>query len=113
MAGGIDHVDLHPLVVDADILGKNGDAAFALEIVAVEQADFHLFVFAEKLRLLDDLVHQRGLAVVDVRNNRDIPDFLGHMEPPGEPELRLFRSWLFVIRNCASLHFNDERIASP
>jgi hypothetical protein len=30
------------------------------------------------VRLLNNLVDQRGLAVVDVRNNRNIPNFLTH-----------------------------------
>ena len=78
MAGSVDHVDLHALVFHADILRKNRDTALALEIVTVKQARLHLLVVAEEFRLLDDFVHQRGLAVVDVRDNRNIPDFLGH-----------------------------------
>jgi hypothetical protein len=78
MAGGVDHIDLHALVDNADIFRKDRDAAFALEVVAVEHAHLHIFVIAKEMRLFDDLVDKCGFAVVDVRDNRDIPDFLTH-----------------------------------
>ena len=63
-------------VVHADVFREDRDAAFAFEFVAVEEAGVHFLVFAEELGLADDLVDERGLAVVDVRDDGDVSDVL-------------------------------------
>ena len=60
----------------ADIFGENGDAAFAFDIVAVQKTFLHFLVVAEDLGLFDDLIDERGLPVVHVRDDRDVSDFL-------------------------------------
>ena len=72
VAGGIDDVDPRVLPDQRGDLGEDGDAALALEIVAVHRAFFDALVVAERARLLEQDVDQRGLAVVDVGNNRNI-----------------------------------------
>ena len=80
VTGGVDDVDLHALVLDGDVLGQDGDAALALLVVGVEHALLNLLVLAERVRCPEHLVDQRGLAVVDVRNDGDVPDvLLAHM----------------------------------
>ncbi len=76
VAGGVDDVDLHVLVVDAHVLAENGDAAFALQVVVVQQQVLHLLVRSEELALVQDLVHQCGLAVVDVCDDGDVAEVL-------------------------------------
>ena len=76
VAGSVDDIDLGVAVVHADIFREDGDAAFAFEFVAVEEAGVHFLVFAEELGLADDLVDERGLAVVDVRDDGDVSDVL-------------------------------------
>ena len=73
---GVDDVDLHALVLDRDVLGEDGDAALALLVVGVEHALLDLLVLAEGVGGPEHLVHERGLAVVDVRDDSDVPDVL-------------------------------------
>ena len=76
MAGGIHDVDLHALVVDGGVLGQDGDAALLFQIVAVHDAVGDLLVLTKNAALLEHFVDQRGLAVVDVRNDGDVADVL-------------------------------------
>src|SRR5205823_5878287 len=54
--------------------GENGDAALALQVIGVERALLHLLVVAHRARLPEELVHKRGLAMIDMGNDGDIPD---------------------------------------
>ena len=74
MTGGVDDVDFGVLIMNGRIFGKDGDAALALEVVGVHHAFRHLLVGAERAALLEQLVHQRGLAVVNVRNDGNVSD---------------------------------------
>ena len=66
------------LVVDGGVLGEDGDAALALEVVAVHRALGHALVGAERAALVQQGVDQRGLAVVDVRDDGDVaPERVG------------------------------------
>jgi predicted DNA-binding ribbon-helix-helix protein len=55
-------------------IGEDGDAPLAFEVVRVHGALGHLLVLAERAGLFQDRVDQRGFAVVDVRDDRDIAD---------------------------------------
>ena len=81
MARGIDQVKLIGLAVvrgvhHADGVGFDGDAAFALEVHGVEDLRLH-FARCQGPREFQQAVGQRGLAVVDVRDDREIADVLG------------------------------------
>jgi hypothetical protein len=65
------------LYVTGGVLGEDGDAALALEVVAVHHARLNLLVVAEHLALREHRVHQRGLAVVDVRDDGDVAHVTG------------------------------------
>ena len=81
MAGGIDDVDLHVLVIHGGVLRQNGDAALLLDGVIVHHAVGNLLVFAENAALLEHLVDERGLAVVNVRDDGDIAEvFTNHFQ---------------------------------
>jgi hypothetical protein len=110
VAGGVDQVqDVHlavlGLVVDADGVGLDGDAALALDIHAVEQLGFHVAV-GHRARRLDQPVGQRGFAVVDVRHDGEIADLceLGHARGYAR-ELARGQAWHMVegVREAASL----------
>ena len=60
------------------VLGQNGNAALALQIVGVHHALRHLLVLAEYAALAQHLVHQGGLAVVYVSDNSDIADIVAN-----------------------------------
>ena len=76
VARGIHDVDLGIAVLDGGVLGQNGDAALPLQIVGVHDAVHGILIFTVHAALLEHLIHQRGLAVVDVGDDRHISQFL-------------------------------------
>ena len=62
-------------VVQADRVGLDGDAALALEVHGVQDLGLHL-AGLERPGVFQEAVGQRGLAVVDVRDDREVPDVL-------------------------------------
>ena len=81
VAGGVDDVDLGVAVVDGGVLGQDGDAALALQVVGVHDPLAVLLVGAEHPALLQQRVHQGGLAVVDVGDDGDVAKV--HGSPAG------------------------------
>ena len=90
VAGGVDDVDDHllalgrrALVVHGGVLGEDRDALLALEVTGVHGALVDVLVLAESAGLVQHRVHEGRLAVVDVRDDGDVPevlagDLLGH-----------------------------------
>ena len=80
VAGSIHDIDLDGLagdrVRDGDggVLGQDGDAALAFEVIGIHHALGHLLVVAEGMRLAQQPVHQGGLAVVDVGDDGNIAE---------------------------------------
>ncbi len=72
VAGSVHDVDLGLAVLDGGVLGQNGDAALALEVIGVHDAIHRLLILAVGAALLEHLVHQRGLAVVDMGDDGHI-----------------------------------------
>ena len=72
MARRVDDVDLDALVVNRSVFRQDGDATLSLDVARVHDALFDHLVFAECARLLEHLVDQRSLAVVDVRDDRNV-----------------------------------------
>ena len=78
VAGRVDqvqlvHVAVVGAVVQADGVGLDGDAALALQVHGVEHL-LHHFALRERAGDLEQAVGQRRLAVVDVRDDREIAD---------------------------------------
>ena len=87
MSGGVDDVDGVVLVAEGAVLGGDGDAALALEVIGVHEALLDLLVVAEAAGELEESVDDGGLAVVDVRDDGDVADFvLLHVLRWGEGE---------------------------
>ena len=81
VAGSVDEVELVGLAVvrgvhHADGVGLDGDAALAFEVHGVEDLGLH-FARGEGSGELEQAVGERGFAVVDVRDDREIADVLG------------------------------------
>ena len=77
VARSVDDIDFDVLITNGHILRKNGDAAFAFEVVVVENELARSFVrFLEELGLVKNTVHEGGFAVVNVSDNRYISDIL-------------------------------------
>ena len=74
VARRVDDVDARVFPDHAGALGEDGDAALTLEVVAVQRALGDLLVLAERAGLTEQLIDQRRLAVIDVRDDRDIAD---------------------------------------
>ena len=69
---GVDNVYLVVAVVHGGVLREDGYAALTFQVAGVHDSLGHLLVLVEHARLLEHLVHQRGLAVVDVGDYRDV-----------------------------------------
>jgi hypothetical protein len=52
VAGGIHNVDVRTLVADGAVLGEDGDAALALEVVRIHDPLLHMLVRGKGARLL-------------------------------------------------------------
>ena len=78
VAGRVDDVDLAAVEVDGRVLGEDGDAALALELVRVHHALGHLLVGAKGAGLAQHGVDERGLAMVDMGDDGDIAYRLVH-----------------------------------
>ncbi len=72
VAGGIDDVDPGVVPDDRGALGQDGDAALALEIVAVHRLVFDLLIFPEGAGLFQKCVDEGRFAMVDVRDDGDV-----------------------------------------
>ncbi len=89
VAGRVDEVELVDLAVfgrihHADGVGFDGDAALALEVHGVEDLGLHL-ARGQRAGELEQAVGERGLPVIDVRDDREIADVLAvhQRKPPG------------------------------
>ena len=74
----IDQVELIRLAIvgvigNANGIGLDRDAALALDIHGVEQLRLHV-ALVDGMGELEDTVTDRGLAMVDVRNDREVAD---------------------------------------
>jgi len=71
---GVDDVDLHALVADRGVLRENGDALLALEVVGVHHPFGDVLVATEGARLPQQVIDERGLAMVNVSDDGDVTD---------------------------------------
>src|SRR6266571_1733733 len=76
--GSVDDVDVRAPVADGAVLGEDGDAALALDVVRVHHPLLHVLMRGEGARLLQQLVDQRGLAVIDVGDDGDVAPGASH-----------------------------------
>ena len=80
VARRVDDVHLHVAVAEGRVLGQDRDPLLALEVHRVEHALGDLLVLAERAGLPEHRVDERGLAVVDVRDDGDVAELVtgGH-----------------------------------
>jgi hypothetical protein len=72
VSGRIHDIDFYAGVKHSRILGQDGDAALAFQIVRVHDALGDGLVIAEGTALPEHGVNQRGLAVIHVGNDGDV-----------------------------------------
>ena len=89
VTGRVDDVEDHVAVADRRVLGEDRDALLALEVVRVHDPLVDVLVGAERAGLPQQGVDQRGLAVVDVGDDRDIAQIRarGHGDLRGEASM--------------------------
>jgi hypothetical protein len=63
--------------LDRGALGEDGDPALLLEVVRVHRALFDALVVAERAGLAEQLVDERGLAMIDVRDDGHVAEAHG------------------------------------
>ena len=78
VARRVDDVDLRVVEKQRRVLGENRDAALAFQVVRVHHALDEFLVGAKDAALAQHGIDQRGLAVVNVRDDRDIANILAH-----------------------------------
>ena len=74
VSGRVDDVQLHVADADGGVLGEDRDPLLALEIERVHDALGDVLVLAERAGLPEQRVDERRLAVVDMGDDRDVPD---------------------------------------
>ena len=72
MPGRVHDVQPEAAVIDGGLLGEDRDALLALEVARVHDPVDDGLVGAERAGLAEHRVDQRGLAVVDMRDDRDV-----------------------------------------
>ena len=72
MARGVNDIDFGSLIVHGGVFGKDGDASFPLQSVAVHHALFGCLIFPVNAALLQHFVNQRCFAVVDMGDDRNV-----------------------------------------
>ena len=84
VAGGVHDVDVVILVFEGGVLGLDGDALLALQVHGVHDALLggDGLVGAEGARLLEQAIHERGLAVVNVGDDGDVAYMLHKKSVP-------------------------------
>ena len=81
VAGRVDDVDAVVLPLHSRVLGQDGNAAFAFQVIGIHDAFDVFAAVSERAGLAQQLVDEGGLAVVDVRDDGDITqifDRAGH-----------------------------------
>ena len=88
VARRVDDVDAIVAPGDRGILRENRDAALALQIVRIHDALLQILARIERAGLTQQLIDERGLAMIDVRDDGDVAKFLSHGEAlEGNPPL--------------------------
>src|SRR2546421_10610875 len=98
MAGRVDDVELDVADPDGRVLGEDRDALLALEVHRVHDALVDVLVLAEGAGLPEERVDERRLAVIDMGDDRDVPEVVagccelcgGHIPTVAAPTSR---SW--------------------
>ncbi len=78
VSGGVDDIDAVILPLDGRVLGQDGDPAFLFDGVGVHDPIAVVTTLVEGAGLAQELVDQRGLAMIDVGDDGDVAKLLGH-----------------------------------
>ena len=95
----IDDVDAVVLPAERRVLREDRDAALAFEIVRIHHPVGHGGARPERAGLLEKLINERGLAVIDMSDDRDVSQSgdICHGAYRGEAE------WARIIRSARDI----------
>ena len=80
MSRSVNDIDLCIFINNCSVFGKNGNPSFPFNIAAVHDSFLYLLIGTEDTALSEQLIHQCGFAVVNVRDDRDVAEiFLNHI----------------------------------
>src|SRR5208282_5356861 len=105
--GRIHDVDFYSRIKHSRVLGKNGDAALAFQIVRVHDALGHSLVVAKRPALPEHGVHQRGLAVIHVGNDSDVANTRIQIENSSGLQIRAYY-YFTMARSFAAVDRGDR-----
>jgi hypothetical protein len=100
VSGRIDNVDMRAFVLHRAILGQNRDAALPFEVIGIHDPLCDMLMRGEGAGLTQELVDQRGLAVVDVGDDCDVAYVACHGKQCGEKGRAVYHR-----KRCNSLNF--------
>ena len=83
VTGRVDDVQPDVGVVDRRLLGEDRDALLALQVARVHDPIHERLVGAERAGLAQHRVHERGLAVIHVRDDRDVAQVVANTHRRG------------------------------
>ena len=107
--------DKKVLIPKRTVFGGDGNPPLALQVNAVHKAFGNRLFFVEHAALLEQLVNQRGLAVIDMGNNSNVANFvlfhgslliawrLHHVKPISAPTARSRRAPCIAAVCCRYL----------
>jgi len=75
VAWGINNVNADIVIFEGGVFGFDGDTSFSFEVHGVHHAFGDNLVGAKGTRLAEELIHESGLAVIDVGNDCNISEF--------------------------------------
>ena len=86
MTRRVHDVDVKIVPGDRGVLRKDGDATLALDRIRIHDPLSELLTSIERAGLAEKLVDEGGFAMIDVRDDGDVANFL-HSEVPGKPAI--------------------------
>ena len=84
VAGGVHDVDAVAVPADGGVLGQDGDATLPLQVVGIHDAIGRGRTLVQGSGLLQEFVHEGGLAMVHMGDDGDVAQLLDHREGPYE-----------------------------
>ena len=110
MPGGVDNVDAVIIPLKSGILRANRDSFFAFEVHRIHHAFLDFLIRSKSSRLTQELIHERGLAVIDVCDDRYVADVLHERVPGGLGKRGICRCWLKNQPSLLPRHARTKRV---
>ena len=103
MARRIHNIDFDRFIMDGRVLCHDRDAALPFEIQVVHDPFRHALVLAKSAALFQHGIHQRGLPMIDVGNDGNVPNIFSFHESSSKwsINIRPIRQYSKMKLNCS------------